>query len=88
MNPFGWGIVALIFILCLAFAWRNEGAALSPDHMQVIQVQPGDTLWSIARQAAGQDRDVRQVVNVIREINGLREAVIHPGQELKVPVYD
>lgn len=49
-----------------------------------VIVEPGDTLWSIARAAAG-ERDVRDVVDVIQALNGLDGADIEPGQVLAVP---
>lgn len=47
-------------------------------------VVPGDTLWDIAV-AYGGNRDVREVIYEIQELNGLSSAEIHPGQVLFVP---
>jgi nucleoid-associated protein YgaU len=47
-------------------------------------VQPGDTLWSIAADVAGTG-DVREVVDLIQELNGLQDAVLMPGQVLELP---
>ena len=47
-------------------------------------VQPGDTLWSIARQAAP-DRDPRPVVDALVEANDLHGG-LQAGQELSIPV--
>jgi nucleoid-associated protein YgaU len=52
--------------------------------VQSVVVQPGDTLWSIATEAAGTD-DVREVVDRIQELNGLEDAVLIPGQVLELP---
>jgi nucleoid-associated protein YgaU len=52
--------------------------------VQSVVVQPGDTLWSIASEAAGTG-DVRAVVDRIQELNGLRDAVLVPGQVLELP---
>jgi nucleoid-associated protein YgaU len=52
--------------------------------VQSVVVQPGDTLWSIASDAAGSG-DVRQVVDLIQERNGLRDTVLIPGQVLELP---
>lgn len=49
-----------------------------------VVVEHGDTLWSIAGAVAG-DRDVREVVDGIQELNGLRSADIEPGQVLQLP---
>jgi nucleoid-associated protein YgaU len=52
--------------------------------VQSVVVQPGDTLWSIAAEAAGTG-DVRAVVDRIQELNGLQDAVLVPGQVLELP---
>jgi LysM repeat protein len=48
-------------------------------------VEPGDTLWSIATSVSGTDRDVRAVVDEIRQVNGLVGADLVPGQVLTLP---
>jgi nucleoid-associated protein YgaU len=52
--------------------------------VQSVVVQPGDTLWSIAAEAAGTG-DVRAVVDRIQALNGLQDAVLVPGQVLELP---
>lgn len=49
-----------------------------------VVVQPGDSLWSIAG-AALPGEDPRSVVLRIRELNGLGDWPIVPGQRLVVP---
>jgi Tfp pilus assembly protein FimV len=61
-----------------------------PDsHLQLagqssVVVEPGDTLWSIARALAPQE-DVRAVVDALTEANRLEGTVLTPGQVLRVP---
>lgn len=50
-----------------------------------VVVQPGQSLWSIARSLAPQ-ADTRATVAAIVELNGLDGSVVHPGQSLVVPV--
>jgi LysM repeat protein len=49
-----------------------------------VVVEPGDSLWTIAEQAAP-TTDPREVVSRIRDLNGLRSNLIQPGQVLLVP---
>lgn len=58
--------------------WQAESAA------EQIVVQPGDTLWSIARVQAP-EIDPRDVIGKIVDLNGLDSAAIYPGQVLSVP---
>ena len=57
-------------------------AGLEYQYMQIV-VEPGDTLWSIAK-AQVPDEDPRNVVGSIRELNQLSSADIYPGQILTV----
>lgn len=50
-----------------------------------VVVQPGDTLWSIARSASNGSIDHRGAVDLIRRANGLESIIIRPGQTLVIP---
>ncbi|SFK50661.1 LysM peptidoglycan-binding domain-containing protein [Geodermatophilus ruber] len=50
-----------------------------------VVVQPGDTVWSIAARIAGEEEDVRAVVDAIQELNELKGAAVVPGQALLLP---
>jgi LysM repeat protein len=47
-------------------------------------VQPGDTLWSIAAEAAPEE-DTRAVVDAIEVANDLDSTVLVPGMVLRLP---
>jgi nucleoid-associated protein YgaU len=51
---------------------------------QTVVVQPGQSLWQIAR-AADPDSDVRDTVERIRTLNALPGADVRAGQQLIVP---
>jgi nucleoid-associated protein YgaU len=61
-------------------AWRSE-----PEGTILVTVQPGDTIWGIARRTSGENADLRRVVHEIAELNGLQSGVIRPGQGILVP---
>lgn len=50
----------------------------------VVVVQPGESLWQIAR-AVDPTSDPRSTVVAIRELNGLGTDTVVPGQSLIVP---
>ncbi len=50
----------------------------------IMTVQSGDSLWTIAMNIS-QRSDPRETIDRIRELNGLRDSVIVPGQQLIVP---
>lgn len=51
---------------------------------KIVVVEQGDTLWGIAKDAVGEEVDVRDVVRHIILSNNLKDGVIHPGMQLKV----
>jgi LysM repeat protein len=66
---------------------RTGGTATErpvPVDQRSIVVQPGQTLWSIAKDVAP-DRDIREVIYEIRRINGLDNAMVRSGQTLVLP---
>ncbi|MGQ0847223.1 MAG: LysM peptidoglycan-binding domain-containing protein [Sporichthyaceae bacterium] len=91
LTPRGRGVAVLvllaaIFGLGMAFGSSAIGADEAPapvEHASVV-VQPGETLWGIAR-SADPGRDPRNVVGEIRRLNALPSAEIQAGQVLLLP---
>ncbi len=50
----------------------------------VYMVQPGDTLWSIAKIVTPSGRDIRVTVHDLKNLNGGSNLI--PGQQLIVPL--
>jgi LysM domain len=88
------GRVVLVVLLALlaavlALGIDAAGSMASTDSSTATQyetviVQPGDTLWELARDLAPGD-DPRETVQRLLDLNGLSSPVIVPGQELAVP---
>ena len=51
----------------------------------VVVVQPGESLWQIARRITP-GSDPRELVTTIRELNGLGQRTVAAGQSILVPV--
>ncbi len=81
-------LVLLVLLVVLAvggsLAIATAVRADRPVGFDVVVVQPGDSLWSVATRARP---DVRPypMVDQIRAINGLAGSTIQPGQHLRVP---
>jgi len=76
--------VALLLVL-LPGAWRAMATAQVEGPTTVaVEVQPGDTLWGIAV-AMDPGADPRALIAEIRELNGLTQSGLVPGQVLVVP---
>lgn len=70
-----------VVLACLYFAVAQEPIQYEDT---TVVVKEGDTLWGIAKDAVGEEVDVRDVVRHIILNNNLKDGVIHPGMTLKV----
>jgi nucleoid-associated protein YgaU len=77
-------IVACLTVWAVAQALPAGGATEGAEYVTVV-VKPGDTLWSIAKRIGGNRVDPRVVCEQIRSANGIANAMIWPGQVLRVP---
>lgn len=76
-------LAMLALFMCTQIGWSYQP---SQEYLSVA-VEPGQTVWQLASVAAGDDMDVRQVVNEILEDNGLTgTSDIRPGQILRLPI--
>ena len=76
-------LAILALFMCTQIGWSYQPLQ---EYLSVA-VEPGQTVWQLASVAAGDDMDVRQVVNEILEDNGLTgTSDIRPGQILRLPI--
>lgn len=87
------GHVVLFAVSCLALFGIVLGSGAVADASveggaapvtATVVVAQGDSLWSIARSLSN-DQDPREMVQRIRELNGIGDWPIVPGQRLVVP---
>lgn len=76
-------LAILALFMCTQIGWSYQ-----PSQKFVsVTVEPGQTVWQLASVAAGDDTDVRQVMDSILKENGLTgTSDIRPGQVLRLPV--
>lgn len=85
-------LLAALVIMLLGFVnspatAAEAGHALHVSPTQLTTVTSGQTLWSVAAESAP-ERDTREVLKEIFELNDLDSSVIQPGQQLFVPAAD
>lgn len=78
-------ILAIGVLLLLATASAATGSIQPPPTPTAYVVQPGDTLWSIAEVAYGDDMDTRQAIHSIKALNDLGSSSLSIGQPLLLP---
>ncbi len=79
-------VLSLMVVLGAGFSMR-AGAGVDLTHATsyiTVVVAPGESLWSIASDAAGRG-DVRAVMDEIISANSLSSADVAAGQVLRVP---
>jgi hypothetical protein len=64
-----------------------DGGGAPATSFEVVTVGHGDTLWELAETIAPGE-DPREVIADIVKLNGLDDAVVQPGQQLSLPVFD
>ena len=76
-------LVCTIFNTALGF---NDALALSEQQYIEIQVESGDTLWTIADEYMPDDIDIREAVYMICDTNDVDANTLYAGQTLSIPV--
>ncbi|HWK21179.1 MAG TPA: LysM peptidoglycan-binding domain-containing protein [Microbacteriaceae bacterium] len=80
-------LIGMPIALWLLVAQLNGGAAtgsLEGGSVQIVMVEPGESLWSIAERVAP-GSDPRDVIDAIVAFNHLGSADVMAGQQLGVP---
>ena len=62
-----------------------EAAPIEPAYV-AYSVEPGDTLWSIAKVHLPKDTDIREFIHDIKAMNHLNTSVLQVGQTLQIPI--
>lgn len=82
--------VLILFILFGGSVLLNSTYSCEKIDYKTVYVTQGETLWKIASKEQEKnpyykDRDIRDVIYDIKEINGLKVSSLTVGQELKIP---
>ncbi|WP_051476969.1 LysM peptidoglycan-binding domain-containing protein [Arthrobacter sp. Br18] len=80
-------LVALVMLLGASLTSQAGAAVGMPEPTETVRVSlgQGETLWGLAGEFAP-DRDPREFVAEIVELNGLGSSVVQAGQSLAVPL--
>ena len=85
-------LLALVGLLFGAFSLGRANTQAAPVRdaapvpaVEQITVQPGESLWAVARRVAPEN-DPREVMAQIRRLNALESSALQVGQQLLLPV--
>ncbi|MDP2288888.1 MAG: LysM peptidoglycan-binding domain-containing protein [Actinomycetota bacterium] len=81
------GVIALFSAMLMFGSFANATLTNQGPATQIVVVQPGESLWSIA-QTIAPSADPRATISSIRDLNGMTSAVVVKGQSLIVPAFN
>ena len=80
-------MVLIVVFVMMAHAAFSKPEGIKDEYTVVsVTVEPGDTLWSIAREYKNEGKDLREFVYEIAANNGIKDCNIVCGQTIFVPV--
>lgn len=76
-------IAILIFLLIALF---NISIAKTNSEAEIIDytINKGETLWNIAKEYTPDNKDIRQTIYEIKQLNNMTDSTIYPGQIIKI----
>lgn len=78
-------VVSMAFITS-TFLGFDDASSLSEEPSYVrVEVQAGDTLWNIASEYGPDNKDRREIVYAICQLNEIHNINIQPGQSILIP---
>ena len=82
-------ISLIIFIILML---SNISFSHTENSYKEISIVSGDSLWSIARYERAnnqyfENKDIRAVINELRNVNNFSGAELYEGEKIKIPIY-
>lgn len=76
-------IAILIFLLIALF---NISIAKTNSEAEIIDytINKDETLWNIAKEYTPDNKDIRQTIYEIKQLNNMTDSTIYPGQTIKI----
>lgn len=80
--------VAVVFVMSLIFtALSSPELKADKTEYERYTVKGGDTVWDIADLYYDNSVDIRDMIHLIEDVNGISDSRIYCGDVLLVPVY-
>lgn len=78
--------VLLVILFTFFFSTWGSHPFVEGKSEETITVRYGDTLWDIAKDIDS-DKDLREIVYEIKELNNIHDSNVYPGDEIIIPTY-
>lgn len=80
-------ILLIITYPAIMFAIDKPSSDLSSKSFIKVYIEPGDTLWGIAKANLPPKTDIRDFVHEIKVVNELNSSLIREGEVILVPCH-
>lgn len=78
-------VLISVILISFIFISATNVFCSAPKVYKTVLVQSGDCLWDIASRYSDNERDLRDVIAEITEVNSIKGDFIYPGMKLKIP---
>lgn len=80
-------IAVLILSTYMAFVGVTDAQGDTVERYEIISVNDGDSLWTLARNHVPKDMDIREYVYHVAKYNDVDPGDLNPGEKIKLPIY-
>ena len=80
-------IAVLILSTYMAFVGVTDAKGDTVERYEIISVNDGDSLWTLAKNHVPKDMDIREYVYHVAKYNDVDPGDLNPGEKIKLPIY-
>ena len=80
-------IAVLILSTYMAFVRVTDAQGDTVERYEIISVNDGDSLWTLAKNHVPKDMDIREYVYHVAKYNDVDPGDLNPGEKIKLPIY-
>ena len=77
-------LVLFVFIIILASCKDNRNYE---ETTLTITIRENDTLWRIAEKYKNDSQDIREYIDLVKDLNNMKDSIIYEGQEIQIIKY-
>ncbi len=80
-------IAVLILSTYMAFVGVTDAQGDTVERYEIISVNDGDSLWTLAKNHVPKDMDIREYVYHVAKYNDVDPGDLNQGDKIKLPIY-
>lgn len=80
-------IAVLILSTYMAFVGVTDAQGDTVERYEIISVNDGDSLWTLAKNHVPKNMDIREYIYHVAKYNDVDPGDLNPGEKIKLPIY-